>query len=232
MTRGLKILIILVSIGMLAGIVLALALPGGKEESKAQSEGQEVVQEATAGEGNQGQSETGAQENAAGGANQTGNSAAQGGSPSVTINPNQGGGGAPGLTVNFPDPVGGGEQKPPDGYSDLYGQWIAELTGSSYGLKNCYLSLESNGNISAPDNYLSVFEIVTSQFKWQSGSPDFAAEVQAVLKLGNQNQIPLKIELTGQVSESLDNIQGTFSAVPQNETFAAYAQQGNFTLHR
>ncbi len=223
MTRGLKILIILVSIGMLIGIVLALALPGGKEESKAQSEGQEVVQEATAGEGNQGQSETGAQEN---------NSAAQGGSPSVTINPNQGGGGAPGLTVNFPDPVGGGEQKPPDGYSDLYGQWIAEMTGSSYGLKNCYLSLESNGSISAPDNYRSVFEVVTSQFKWQSGSPDFAAEVQAVLKLGNQNQIPLKIELTGQVSESLDNIQGTFSAVPQNETFAAYTQQGNFTLHR
>ena len=224
MTRGLKILITLVSIGMLIGIVLALALPKGADESKAESGGQEIVEETSSGG-----SETSQDNN--GQYNQSGSNS-QGENPTITINPDQGGGGTPGLVVTFPEPVGGGDEKPPESSGDIYGQWITQMNGSSYGLENCYLTLDKDGTISAPDNYDSVFMIAGSEFKWQSGTSDFTADVQAVLKLGNQNQIPLKIQMTGQVSASLDKIEGTFSAVPQSEAYTPYQQQGNFSMQR
>jgi hypothetical protein len=223
MTRWLKVLIIVMVIGMLAGIVLALTLPKSSgEESQT-----EVVQEETSGDVSQTPGDTSSQDSNAG---QSGQSEDGGGS--VSINPGQGSNGDPGLTVTFPDPASGGEQPPAGEYKDVYGQWIADMSGTTYGLKNCYLSLESSGNIIVPDIYDSVFEISGSQFQWQSGSPGVSVQLQAILKLGNQTQIPLKLEMTGQVSDSFDKIEGTFSAVPLVDIYSVYAQQGNFTMHR
>jgi hypothetical protein len=224
MARGLKILIILVSLAMLAGIVLALALPkSAPKESEAQDE---VVQTENDEEVAQTPGET-SENNNGGQSNQTGNSQQGGGS--INVNPGQGGGGSP-LTVTFPDPPSGGDQKPPDGQS-ISGQWIADMTGNTYALKNCYLTLESNGTISVPSNYDAVFTLTSTQYQWQSGNTAFTLQLQAVLKLGNQTMVPLKIEMSGQVSGTLDKIEGTFTAVPQADAYAIYAQQGNFTMH-
>lgn len=224
MRRGLKIFITLVSVGMVVGIILALALPVSRpEEERAQAAQEQSVQEGTAGskEDSSEQPQSPSQDDGA----------TQPGGQEATITPG-GGGNGPGLTVTFPEPTGGAQQPPEGGYKDIYGQWITEMAGSMYGLKNCYFYLETNGNMSAPSNYDAVFEIGTSQFQWRNGNPAFNAELQVMLKLGDQDKIPVKIKLTGQVSQSFTKIEGTFSAIPQADAYAVYSQQGSFTMHR
>jgi hypothetical protein len=233
MARGIKILIVLASVAMLAGIVLAVALPRNSDETKAQGmQGGGQDRASDAGQADQnGNGNATEQDQSAQSPDQSQNGQQPDGG-SVGMNPGQGSNGSPGLVVNFPDPAGGGEQRPADGYQDAYGQWIADMTGQTYSLKNCYLTFESDGSIKTPSNYDVVFQLTFSKFEWQGGSPAIAAEVQGVLKLGNKVQIPLKIDLAGQVSEGFDQITGTFTAVPQVDAYAVYAQQGNFSMHR
>lgn len=139
----------------------------------------------------------------------------------------------PDIVVNFPDPADGGEEPPPEGYMDVYGHWVLDMSGSEYGLTNCHIVLEESGAITAPPDYDQVFDIVTSEFRWESGSPAFTATLQLILKLGsNQGSVPVAIELSGTVTPSFDGIGGDFIATPQGEAFAPYAQRGTFTMHR
>jgi hypothetical protein len=142
--------------------------------------------------------------------------------------------GAPDIVVNFPDPAeGGGEEPPTGGYTDAYGHWVLDMSGSEYGLTNCHIVLEESGVISAPPDYDQVFEIVASEFSWESGSPAFTATLQLILKLGsNQGSVPVAIELSGTVAPSFEEMGGDFIATPQGEAYAPYAQRGTFTMHR
>lgn len=140
----------------------------------------------------------------------------------------------PDMVVNFPDPADGAdEQPPPGGYTDVFGHWVLDMSGSQYGLTNCHIVLEESGTISAPPDYDQVFEIVASEFRWESGSPAFVATLQLILKLGsNQGSVPVAIELSGTVAPSFEEIGGDFIATPQGETYTPYAQRGTFTMHR
>jgi hypothetical protein len=140
---------------------------------------------------------------------------------------------APDMVVNFPDPADGGEEPPTNGYTDVYGHWVLDMSGSQYGLTNCHIVLEESGTISAPPDYDQVFEIAASEFRWESGNPALTATLQLILKLGsNQGSVPVAIELTGTVAPSFEEMAGDFIATPQGEAYAPYAQRGAFTMHR
>ena len=157
----------------------------------------------------------------------------QDGGQGATVVPG-GGGNAPDLVVQFPNPAVGVNTGPPrGGYQDVSGQWVMEMSGSNYGLQNCYLSLEESGAITAPGDYDYVFQIMGSEYRWEQGDPAFNATLQLAVKMGsNQTLIPVKVELSGQVSGSLSEIEGDFTATPQGNAYAVYAQQGRFKMHR
>ncbi|RJP27709.1 MAG: hypothetical protein C4536_13415 [Actinobacteria bacterium] len=143
------------------------------------------------------------------------------------------GGDEPGMVVDFPDPAEGIPAAPPGGYKDIHGHWILDMSGSVYGIANCHIILEENGTISSPPDYVQVFEIAASSYTWADGDPSFTASLQLMLKMGSSPAlIPVHIELRGDVSESLQEIGGDFIAEPQGETYAPYAQQGTFAIHR
>jgi hypothetical protein len=163
----------------------------------------------------------------------------------MTVSPGGAEGTPTNLVVKFPDPVDGGggsgspgegnppESPPQEEVGDIHGQWVVNMTGTTYSLENLYITLEAVGTVSIPEEYKKVFEITQSRFNWEKGKPDFGLELQAVLKLGsNQTAIPVKIELSGQVSDTLAEIQGTFVANPQAEALSAYAQRGTFVMKR
>jgi hypothetical protein len=151
----------------------------------------------------------------------------------VTINPG-GQGNAPDMVVNFPDPAGETtENPPPGGYQNVYGHWVLEMYGAQYGLANCHINVNEDGTISAPPDYVQVFEISFSEYAWAEGDPSFSASLQLVVKLGSsQTLVPVKVELTGSVSDSFEEITGEFTAEPVNESYAPYSQRGEFGMHR
>jgi hypothetical protein len=141
---------------------------------------------------------------------------------------------APGMVVEFPDPTGSGPATPPPGgYTDIRGPWILDMTGYAYGLTNCHIILNEDGTISSPPDYDQVFQIAASTYTWQEGSPAFSASLQLMLKMGSgQVLIPVQVELVGNAAESMLEITGDFTAEPQGEVYAPYAQQGDFIMHR
>ncbi len=231
--RRKKLLSLILSVFLAVVVVLALTLtmflPGSN--SKTEPEEGTVAEESA---------DTG------GGVEQNATSQEHEGSQDITTTPSGGEGGSSGLVVKFPDPVnnGGGSapgdtppgDTPTQGeQGNIYGQWIIDMTGTTYSLENLHINLLAGGTITSSDDYKKVFEISQSQFKWESGKPDFSAAIQAVLNLGaspNQIMIPVKIELTGQVSDSLTEIKGTFIATPLVDTYSAYTQQGTFIMHK
>ena len=164
---------------------------------------------------------------------QTQEPTAQTGGQQPTITPGSGED-APGVVVQFPDPVESTpEEPPPGGYKDVYGGWVLDMTGSAYGLTNCHIILNQDGTISSPPDYDQVFQIAASTFTWRQGDPAFSATMQLMLKMGGgQMLIPLKVVLTGNAANSLTEITGDFTAEPQGEAYAPYAQQGDFAMHR
>jgi hypothetical protein len=143
------------------------------------------------------------------------------------------GGEQPGLLVDFPDLPGSAPEVPPTGgYENIYGRWVLDMTGSAYGLTNCHVVLEEGGTISTPPEYAQVFEIVASQYQWETGER-FTASLQLIVKVSaGRVMIAVQVELTGTVSGSLVEISGDFIATPQGEAFALYTQQGAFSMHR
>ena len=151
----------------------------------------------------------------------------------VSANPGGSGESPSGLVVQFPDPISsGGRTQPQGSQQDIYGQWIIEMYGGNYGFNNLYLNLEKAGIISSPMDYIDIFDIVKGQFLWSKGKPEFKASLQVVLKLGSNQMVPVDIELSGMASETMEEIEGDFSAVPQNEVYAAYGQRGSFKMQR
>jgi hypothetical protein len=140
---------------------------------------------------------------------------------------------APGLVVQFPDPVDSTPEPPPGGYQDIYGSWILDMSGSAYGLTNCHIILNEDGTISSPPDYDQVFQIAASSFTWRQGDPAFTATLQLMLNMGGgQMLIPLKVVLRGNAADSFTEITGDFTAEPQGEAYAPYTQQGAFTMYR
>ncbi len=157
---------------------------------------------------------------------------AQSGAESLTITPGAGGR-TPGVVVDFPDPVTETPDNPPGGYEDICGHWVLDMSGSAYGLANCHIFLEEDGTVSSPQDYAQVFEIAASSYSWEKGNPSFAASLQVMLKMASsQVLIPVRIELAGTVGDRLLEINGDFTAEPQGEPYAPYAQQGTFVMHR
>ena len=153
-----------------------------------------------------------------------------GNSPTITPGTE---GQTPGVVVDFPDPVVESPETPADGYEDIYGHWILDMSGSAYGLTNCHIFLEEDGTISSPPDYDQVFEIAFSSYTWEKGSPSFVASLQLMLRMSSsQVLVPVQIELAGTVSDSLVEVNGDFIAEPQGEPYAPYAQQGTFVMHR
>ncbi len=140
----------------------------------------------------------------------------------------------PGLVVEFPDPVGGGEEPPPpQGYGDILGNWVLDMTGSAYGLSNCHLRFEENGKITTPPEYEQVFLIKESEYVWEKGTGSFAAAMLVMVKLGpSQGAVPAEIYLVGQVGAGFTEITGEFVAEPQGEAYSPYAQRGTFRMRR
>jgi hypothetical protein len=156
-----------------------------------------------------------------------------------TVNPGQGESNPQEMVISFPDPVDdGGEEPQEEGPSDeenpsVTGKWILEMYGAGYGFNNLYVRLQKDGSVSVPDDYLNIFEITSSQYNWEAGKPDFSASIQAVLKMGSeQTAIPVKIDLTGTVSEPLTEIEGSFTAAPQQEMQVPLFIQGTFKMQR
>lgn len=141
---------------------------------------------------------------------------------------------SPGYVIEFPNPAGGEEEVPPQGeYTDIEGRWIIEVSGTGYGLSNCHLYLDQDGGITFPEDYSPVFEVVSSRYTWDREASSFNASLQVVIKLGSgQAAVPASLELRGTVSDSLDEIDGELQAIPQGETYAPYAQQGDFRMYR
>lgn len=141
---------------------------------------------------------------------------------------------APGVVVEFPEPAGiTPEEPPPGGYRDIYGHWVLDMSGSAYGLTNCHIVLNEEGTISSPPDYDQVFQIAASTFTWQEGSPAFSASLQLILKMSSgQVTIPVQVDLAGNVAGSMLAITGSFTASPQGEAYAPYAQQGDFSMLR
>ena len=140
----------------------------------------------------------------------------------------------PSVVLNLPDPVVPKPEKPPpQGYEDVLGHWVADMWGTSYGLSNCHLYLEEGGGVTTPAEYDPVFEILQGSYHWEKGSPAFDAALTVLVKAGSdQNQVPVKLELEGEVLDSFTEIRGNFTAVPQNEAYAVYAQRGSFIMRR
>jgi hypothetical protein len=143
-------------------------------------------------------------------------------------------GSAPGTVVEFPEPVTSEpETPPPGGYTDICGHWVLDMSGPAYGLTNCHIVLNEDGTISSPPEYDQVFRISASTYSWQEGDTAFSASLQLVLKMGSgQVQVPVQVELAGNVDESMLEIMGNFTASPQGEAYAPYFQQGGFTMQR
>jgi hypothetical protein len=158
---------------------------------------------------------------------------AQSGGQQPTITPGTGEN-APGVVVQFPDPVDSTPAEPPaGGYKDVYGNWVLDMSGSAYGLTNCHIILNEDGTISSPPDYDQVFQIAASTFTWREGDTAFSATMQLTLKMGGgQMLIPLRVELVGRAAAPYTEISGDFTAEPQGEAYAPYAQQGPFTMHR
>lgn len=140
----------------------------------------------------------------------------------------------PGLVVEFPDPVGGGEgTPPPQGYGDVLGDWVLEMSGSAYGLSNCHMRLEENGKITTPPEYEQVFVIKESEYVYEEGTGSFAAGMLVMVKIApSQGAVPAEIYLVGQVRKGFEEIAGEFVAEPQGEAHSPYAQRGTFTMRR
>ena len=224
--RGRKLWILLCAASLAALVILLMvwALPSSQtsEEGEVRADGiEEAVEE---------------EETPSGGEETPGQPAepgAQGGDEGVTMGPG-GGGSEPDMVINFPDPAdGAGEEPPPGGYTDAYGHWVLDMSGSEYGFSNCHIVLEENGAISSPPEYDPVFEIAASTYEWESGNPAFTASLQVMLKLGaGQALVPVTIELSGTVSSSFAEISGDFIATPQGEIYAPYSQRGTFVMQR
>lgn len=155
----------------------------------------------------------------------------QQGGGSVTITPNEG---SSGYVVEFPDPADALDEPAPgeEGYTDIAGAWVMDMSGSIYGVTNCHLLLE-NGLITAPDDYDQVFEIMDSHYSWDKGSSTFEAGLVITVKLGSGGiSVPASLELTGKVADSMTRIEGDFHAVPQGEAYAMYGEEGAFVLSR
>lgn len=143
------------------------------------------------------------------------------------------GGESPGLLIEFPDPAGGFPEAPPGGYGDICGQWILDMSGAAYGLANCHIVLNEDGTISSPPDYDQVFHIAASTYSWQAGDRAFTAAIQLMLKMGpGQVLVPVQVDLAGEAAENMKEISGSFTAQPQGEAYAPYAQQGGFRMHR
>jgi hypothetical protein len=137
------------------------------------------------------------------------------------------------VVVDFPDPQQGIPEAPAGGYEDVSGHWILDMSGYAYGLTNCHIFLEEDGTISSPPDYAQVFEIAYSTYTWEEGSPSFTASLQLMLMMSSSQVLnPVRVELAGTVSDSLLEINGDFTAEPQGEPYAPYAQQGTFVMHR
>jgi len=154
----------------------------------------------------------------------------QQGGEGITVSP---GDGSSGYTVDFPDPVDGtDEPAPEEGYTDIAGAWVIDMSGSIYALTNCHFHLE-NGQITTPDDYDQVFEVVGSQYSWDKENSTFGADLQIIVKMGSgQVAVPANLKLEGTVDGSLARIEGDFYAEPQGEAYAMYSEQGTFIMHR
>lgn len=148
----------------------------------------------------------------------------------ITVSP---GDGSSDYTVDFPDPADSTDEPAPEGgYTDVAGAWVIDMDGSIYALNNCHLHLE-NGQITTPDDYDQVFEIMASQYSWDEESSTFNASLQVIVKLGSgQLGVPASLELKGTVAGSIAQIEGDFYAEPQGEAYAMYSEQGTFIMHR
>lgn len=153
--------------------------------------------------------------------------------PQPTVAPGTGEG-APGVVVAFPDPADGGAAvPPPGGYADLAGGWVLEMSGNAYGLTNCHVTLHADGTISSPPEYDRLFEVMAGTYTWREGGPAFSASLHIALKPGpGRAAVPVRMELTGNVAGSMREIRGEFSAEPQGEVYAPYAQRGGFSMRR
>jgi len=155
----------------------------------------------------------------------------QQGHGSVTVTPKED---SSGYVVEFPDPADAPDEPAPgeEGYTDIAGAWIMDMSGSIYGVTNCHLLLE-DGRITAPDDYDQVFEIMDSAYSWDKGSSTFEAGLVITVKLGSGGiSVPASLELTGKVADSMTRIEGDFHAVPQGEAYAMYGEEGAFVLSR
>jgi len=120
-----------------------------------------------------------------------------------------------------------------DNYEDVYGSWILNMAGSFFGLKDCHLDLDEEGKITCPSSYDVMMEIEESEYKWEKGKADFHAVVQVMVKIDYlQVTVPAKIELKGIITDSLLEVEGDFVAIPLDESFAEYGEEGRFVMKR
>jgi hypothetical protein len=208
---------LLISLGALAlaAVVTVLLLAHGRER--------------TGGEPREGASleEVPGEAGAAGG-EEIGPAAAEGGGPEASRE-----GGNPSLVVNFPDPWSWGETAPGEDGQGICGRWVLEMDGEPLAMRNCHLLLEEDGGMALPPDYGGVMEMVEGHYAWEAGSGDFAAWADLVLKpVSGAGEVHLRVNLEGVVSGSLREITGSYRAVPGEEAYAPYAQQGAFRMRR
>lgn len=151
------------------------------------------------------------------------------------VNPDEEG---PDIVIELPPPEEDSSQDEDanpsnDNYEDVYGSWILNMTGSFFGLKDCHLDLDEEGKITCPSSYDVMMEIQESEYKWEEGKADFNAVVQVMVKIDYlQVTVPAKIELNGVVTDSLLEVEGDFVAIPLDENFAEYKEEGRFVMKR
>jgi len=144
----------------------------------------------------------------------------------------------PDIVIELPPPEEDPSQKEDpgpdkDNYEDVYGSWILNMTGSFFGLKDCHLDLDEEGKITCPSSYDVMIEIEESEYMWEKGKADFQAVVQVMVKIDYmQVSVPAKIELQGVINDSLLEVEGNFKAIPLDENFAEYEEEGRFVMKR
>lgn len=137
------------------------------------------------------------------------------------------------LVFSFPDPAGGVPAPPPSGvYDTIDGHWVLDMRGAFYGISNCHLVLEEDARVSTPGDYSPVFEISWSEYRYDEAQRFFEATLSVALFMGTMGTVPLEIRLSGKASDSLREIAGSFEAVPCEEMYLPYGQQGGFRMYR
>lgn len=209
-----------------AAVVLLLVLgPGGKKESSPEPalSGEETREPHDRGEGEAEADQERPWETIEGEAAEE---------ETLSVTPG-GGGNGQSVVIRLPDPPTWEEGVPEAVGQGIAGHWVLEMEGSPFALSNCHLLLGEDGSITLPPDYRAVFESNSGKYTWDAEARSFQAEAGLVVKAGpGGTPVPLRLDMEGKVSESLQEITGSYQVVPEGKAYAHCSQQGGFLMSR